>query len=303
MKGKRRIVASIVSAFVVSIMSFSMLAISAGAVDEGKSLDDVINGNNASVSQDAGTVSGENANTGGNEAGEAQGGDDYNGADLGGIGASFGEPNGGSISEELKGATDLDQTHSGATKINQGIKTVASFIIQILSYALTVLLTLRVILDLIYINISFSRGLLGGGAQPMPGQPGQPGMGGGMGMGGMGSMGGMGMGGMGMGGMHSRYGGMGGMGGMGMGGMAGGMGMNGQQGMQQPGGGLRFVSDAAIMAVSQPSPMRYYAKDMAVTLIIVPILLILAVTGVLTDLGFLIGEAIAKMIGSFGGMA
>lgn len=269
MTKRRRVVSAITSILVVSAMSISCLAFNASA-EGGQSIDDVINGNNTSVSQDVGTNGGNGAtvNQGQNE--------NYGGADLdGGVGADLGGNSGGPLVDEIKDATKIDGTSAGATKINQGIKKVASFIIQILSYVLTIFLTVRVLLDLIYIAIPFSRGFLGGGAQPAGGQPG---------MGGQTSMG-MGMNSM---GMNS-------MGGNMSGGMAGGMG--GQQGSK-----ITLVSNAAVNATQQPTPLKFYAKDMVVTLIIVPILIILAVTGVLADLGFLLGDLIAKMIGGIGNM-
>lgn len=212
--------------------------------------------------------------------------------------------------EEMKGATDLSEASAGATKLNNGIKKVASFIIQVLSYFATACLVIRVLLDVVYIILPFTRSFLSNGYAGNPQANGggmqQPGMGG-MGMG----MGSMGMGGMGMGGYgSSRYG----MGGMGMGSM----GMGGmQQGMNQPGaspamGRIQWVSTAALNAAAAEavvgpngkavSPLKAYAKDMIVVLILTPIFLVLAITGALTDLGFLIGEMLANAISNIGGM-
>ena len=146
------------------------------------------------------------------------------------------------------------------------------------------------------------------GAGGMPNSQMQGGMAGGMG-GMQGGMGGMGM---------SRYGGMGGMGmNRGMGGMAGGMGaMNNQMAgaSQQPNmtGRIQWVSNAALNAVAGEnipgpdgravSPFKLYVKDMTVVLVITPILLVLAMTGTLTNLGFLLGDAIAKGIAGVGSM-
>ena len=99
---------------------------------------------------------------------------------------------------------------------------------------------------------------------------------------------------------------------MGMGGM-GGMGMQqGQMGASPAMGRVQWVSSAALNAVAaeqMPGPdgkpqsaLKAYAKDMMVVLIITPILLTLAITGVLTNLGFLIGDVIAKGITSISGM-
>ena len=78
-------------------------------------------------------------------------------------------------------------------------------------------------------------------------------------------------------------------------------------------GRVQFVSNAALNAVAAQSqvdpqtgatvnPYKAYAKDMIVTLIVVPILLILALSGTLMDLGFLAGNAIAEGLQGLGGM-
>ena len=217
--------------------------------------------------------------------------------------------------ENTKNAADLTAVDTaGADKVNEGIRTVAAFIVRILSYFLTAFLVVRVILDLVYIALPFTRSILSNGyaGNPAAGGSGmgmqQPGMGG-MGMGaGMGGMGMGGMGGMGGYGMRGGYGmnrmGMGGMGGMGM--------QQGQMGASPAMGRVQWVSSAALNAVAaeqMPGPdgkpqsaLKAYAKDMRVVLIITPILLTLAITGVLTNLGFLIGDAIAKGIASISGM-
>jgi hypothetical protein len=94
--------------------------------------------------------------------------------------------------------------------------------------------------------------------------------------------------------------------------MGGSMGMQSQAGASPAMGRTQWVSSAALNAVaaeSQPGPdgkpqsaLKYYAKDMAVTLVLVPILLTLAITGALSDLGFLLGDVIAKGIASIGSM-
>lgn len=217
--------------------------------------------------------------------------------------------------ENTKNAADLTTVDTaGADKVNDGIRTVAAFIVKILSYFLTAFLVVRVILDLVYIALPFTRSILSNGyaGNPAAGGSGmgmqQPGMGG-MGMGaGMGGMGMGGMGGMGGYGMRGGYGmnrmGMGGMGGMGM--------QQGQMGASPAMGRVQWVSSAALNAVAaeqMPGPdgkpqsaLKAYAKDMMVVLIITPVLLTLAITGVLTNLGFLIGDVIAKGITSIGGM-
>ena len=197
----------------------------------------------------------------------------------------------------LSEASDLTADVDGASDVAAFAKTVISFIVQVLAYVTTALLSLRVVLDLIYIGLPFSRGILGNGA------------GGAMPQAGMAGMGGMGMGGMGMNPMANRgrygmnrYGGMGGFGGMGM---NSGMGMNTGMGAQrQAGGGIQWISNSALNAVSAEtmagpdgksmSPFRIYAKDMVVVLVMTPIMLTLAVTGVLTTLGLQIGNIIVE---------
>lgn len=209
-----------------------------------------------------------------------------------------------------KDAADLTNVDTkGASKVNEGIKTVAAFIVKILSYFLTAFLVVRVLLDLVYIALPFTRSMLSNGyaGNAAAGGSGMGGMGG---MGSpMGGMGGMGMGGMGMG-MRGGYG----MNRMGMGGMGmGGAGMGGSQMGASPAmGRVQLVSTAALNSVASenmPGPdgrpqsaLKAYAKDMAVTLVITPVLLVLAITGVLSNLGFLLGDVIARGIASIGNM-
>lgn len=217
------------------------------------------------------------------------------------------------IINEIKSANNLDGTSSGASKINLGIKKVASFIVQVISYFITAFLVVRILLDICYIVLPFTRKWLANGY--MGNVQAGVGMadGAGMGMNGMNGMGGMGMrGGMGMNGM-----GMGGMGmgrGMGMRGGMNGMGMSGQgmQGANPLPGRIQWVSTAALNAVAAEScggvdgvpdsPLKVYVKDMVPVLILTPILLVLAITGALQNLGFLIGDLLANAISQAGGM-
>lgn len=254
------------------------------------SLDDVISGNGDSTVQEYDT------------SGESGGSN--NGEDL--LGGAIGDINGDTDNENvnrMKDATKLDGHDPNADKVNQGLKKVISFIVQILSYAATLLLVLRVLLDIIYISIPFSRAILANGYAGSAQAAGQNGMQGGMGgmSGGMG-MGGM-SGGMGMGGMNR------------MGGMQGGMGMGqpqGQAGASSALGRIQWVSTAALNAAEAEktvgpdgkaiNPLKLYAKDMTIILVLAPLLLVLAVTGVLTRLGILIGTALANFIDGIGNM-
>lgn len=213
----------------------------------------------------------------------------------------------------LQGSTDLTGHQEVVENAKPVMNKIASIIVQLLSYLITIGLTIRVVLDLTYITLPFTRSFLGNGymGNAQAGAGGMPNQA-------MGGMGGMGMGspmggGMGMGGM-----GMGRMGGMGMnrmggmGGMQGGMqnGMNNQNMSRM--GETQWVSNAALNAVaaeSQPgpdgkavSPFKLYVKDMTVIMVVTPILLTLALTGTLTDLGFLLGDVICAGINSIGGM-
>lgn len=206
----------------------------------------------------------------------------------------------------LNEASDLTANTEGANKVTVGLKKSVGFVVQVLSYGITILLALRVVLDLAFIGLPFLRSFLSNGymgnAQAGGSNPQQGGM--------QGGMGGMGMGGMGGG----RYGGMqGGMGGMqgGMGGMQGGMG--GQQGQQQqPTGKVQWISNAALNSVAGEttvgpdgtagSPFKIYIKDMLTVLIITPVLITLAVTGVLTNLGFAVGSLLVDAIRNLQGM-
>lgn len=213
----------------------------------------------------------------------------------------------------LNQAADLTTQVEGVEAATSGIRLIAAWIVQVLSYAITAFLAVRVVLDLAYIGLPFTRGFLANGfaGNPQANQMGANNMGGMNGMGGMGGLGGMngmgGMGGYGMRGGYGMHGGMGGMGGMnGMGMQAGAQatGLN-QQGSVM--GRIQWVSNAALNAVSAEtstgqSPFRHYIKDMFLMLILVPILITLAVTGTLTNLGFMLGNLVCDAIESIGDM-
>lgn len=168
--------------------------------------------------------------------------------------------------------------------------------IQLLAYALTIGLTFRTLLDLCYIAIPFSQNWLSGGQQGVAQGQQQGGMGG---MGGMGSMGGMGGFGGGFGG------GMGGFGG-GMGGMSG---MGGMGGQQQQAMGHCIVSQEALNAVAgskvagpngkSQSALKTYFKSMTEYCILTPIMVVLSLTGVISQLGFMLGNILTNAISSF----
>ena len=69
---------------------------------------------------------------------------------------------------------------------------------------------------------------------------------------------------------------------------------------------IQWISNAAMMAVASEqngmNPYKVYVKDMIILLVVTPLLLILTMTGALTNLGFLLGDVIIKAIGSFGSL-
>lgn len=282
------------SAIVVVMMLLCCTSMIAFGAPDGNSLDDVINGGTTSESSQTQQSSGTTDENKQNDR----------------------EKKNQNFIAGLNDAADLSGEVDGVSEVTSGIKLVAAWLVQIISYAVTVLLALRVVLDLAYIGLPFTRSFLANGYQgnPQAGAGGMPNsmMGGGMGMGAPG----MGMGGMGMGGMGMR-GGYGMNRGMGM--MGGGMGM-GQPGMAAPGmnqngtmlGKIQWVSNAALNAVAGESsvgpdgravsPFKAYTKDMIIVLILVPILITLAVTGTLTNLGFLIADLIVDAIAGIGDM-
>jgi len=161
--------------------------------------------------------------------------------------------------------------------VNSKVTEVVRLAIQILSYAIVSLLVLRILLDLMYIAIPFSRSLLGGGAvENMPGTQ-------------MNTMGSFGLG-QPTGGFDSMAG-TGGIGNVGQ------MSMNTAPVMTNR---TKWVSETAIRAVGASfngeNPYKIYVKDMTILLIITPILMVLAISGALTNLGFMIGEVLIESI-------
>lgn len=65
---------------------------------------------------------------------------------------------------------------------------------------------------------------------------------------------------------------------------------------------IQWISNAARMAVASEqngmNPYKVYVKDMVIILVVTPLLLILTMTGALTNLGFLLGDVLVKAIGS-----
>ena len=218
----------------------------------------------------------------------------------------------------MDAANLLEPDVQGVSTVTAAAKTVASFLVQVLSYLIIAFMTVSCVLDLAYIILPPIRTFLANGYTGQAQSSGQGtmemnnamGMGmGGMGMGGsMGGMGGYGRGGYGM----SRGYGMGGMGNMGA--------MNNQMQAQNTMmnrnsslvGNIQFISNAALNAVATESaigpdgktvhPLKIYAKSMLINLIAVPILLLLCMTGVVHEFGFLLGNFIVELFQKAGSM-
>lgn len=139
---------------------------------------------------------------------------------------------------------------------------ISATITQILAYAVFCLITVRAMLDCLYISIPFSRGFLNpnsqgpqmmGGPQPQMNSFKQD--------------------------KDTQNG------------------SNSQMaGAGNQGSKIQWISNSAMMAANQQTPWRIYFKDTIVLWIGLGILTVLILTGSLTDLGFLIGEAIQKAI-------
>ena len=170
------------------------------------------------------------------------------------------------------------QQNETTEKIAKALKAIVTPIVQLLSHLIVIGLVVRVILDLIYIVIPFSRKIL------LYGQNVE-------------TSGNMGVGNMGNGGYPTASQ---------MIAMSNGQNALGGQGEASRSNKVQIISNAAIRAVqgeqSGQSAFRYYFKDMLVVMIVTPILLVLALTGVLMDLGFILGDAICGLIASLGAM-
>ena len=173
----------------------------------------------------------------------------------------------------------------GAEAVTSGLRYVAAWIFQIIAYAIITLLAVRIVLDLAYIALPFTRGFLGNGASA--GMQGNP----------------YGASGYGPTGMNQGIG-------MSMG--APGRMMNAPSNLGNQGSRVQLVSNAAIVAAESEGatgpngkpmgPLKMYIKNMVVVLVLVPVLIVLAATGALTQLGLLIGNLLVGMIGQIGNM-
>jgi hypothetical protein len=172
----------------------------------------------------------------------------------------------------LESATELGEQSAAATKINSLISKAASFIIQIISYFIVAFLVVRIVIDICYIVIPFVRPILAYDytydkeiGVSMNKQ-----------------MSAVEQGGMGLADLH-------------------GAGKSYPASYYKPKERKKqWVSYGAINAVEAASngesAFRVYAKDMIIVLVLTPIMLTLAITGVLTDFGFLLGDVICNCI-------
>ena len=198
--------------------------------------------------------------------------------------SEFMENLGGSMNMIGEEATEL-------TPFRIALQRIGRIIVQALILVITFFLPIRCLIDLVYITIPPLQGILSNGKTGQVIQSGsQQNQANGMGIGGMNSS-------YGIGGMNHSYG------------MAGGMngGMNG--GMQQGGVSVGFclVSQAALNAVAteQAGPgkiaaaLKCYLKDSVITLVVATVMLILFGSGILQQLGIVVGDWIVSGIANF----
>ena len=187
----------------------------------------------------------------------------------------------------LNAAADLSETVDGVEQVTSPMVKAISAVVQFLTYVIICGMVVSAVLDLTYIAVTPLRGVLAGGQVPQQNQQFSP----------KPMMGGS------MTGMMNSWGAQSNM-------------MMNQQNQQQnmmQRGRINLISQAAINAVGNDGQIDQatgkrrgmiaeYAKSMAPMLIAIPILLVLAITGALTNIGFLIGELLVEGIGKLGAM-
>ena len=258
----------ILNIFLVLIICLSMSLTVVFADETGQSLDDIINQAESSQNVDETEKSDKETQEDNQSSSEASGGS-------------------GNVIKDVTENLDMSATVDGVEPVVSGLKSGVAWFMQIVFWGITLGLGVRTMIDLAYITLPFFRKILSNGHVGVAQSGGNPGMGGQ-------SMGGFG------GANNSMYN-RGAFGGGAFGGGAFGGGAQQNQGMP-----LQIVSDAALNAVASektPGPdgkptkaFNIYAKDMIVTLIIVPVLLVMALTGTLSNLGFLIADVLVDCI-------
>lgn len=198
--------------------------------------------------------------------------------------------------DSLGEATELDGPSNAANKVNALIKKGASFIINILSYGITLLLVVRVLLDLCYVVIPFSRSILSNGYAGNPNAGAQMPQNNGYNMGGYSRYGYSGFGNQSYANQYTNNQ------------LSSGASVNNTR--EAMSGTIQLVSTSALNAVSAESvqgqggkainALKVYAKDMIVVLVITPVLLVLAISGALMNVGFMLGGVIANALVNVG---
>lgn len=177
----------------------------------------------------------------------------------------------GDLIEEAKGSVDYSNSSDKIAPVTNGIQKAAGIIVNVLTILICSFLGISILIDLAYICLPFSRKFLNredfGSSQ-------------------MNSSYNNSFGGFGSGVQSSTY------------------------SSSESKGKLKLVSNAAIRAVEAENTKTQdgkhkgalfpYVKSMAVIMIIIPVLVVLAVTGVLMQLGFMIGGVITGMLGGIG---
>lgn len=269
---KSRFSVAVIAAIISLAIAFPVLA-------AGTSLDDVVAGNNKQTEASGPAGESKSSTTEGSKE-----------VKPGGVNI---DKQASDLSKDLSDSMNYSKTTETVKTVQKSAGTVVGIVLQLMAYALTVLLTLRIMTDLFYIVVPWLQPWLSGGKEGTANQ------GQGHQQGGMGGMGGYGGG---YGGMSS-YGGMGGYGG-GMNSYGGGMG-----GQQQQQGGFSKVSQEALNAVACskvqgpngkcPSAFKIYFKSMMEVAIITPIMIVLSLTGIIAQLGFMLGNIIVNGIAGF----
>lgn len=200
---------------------------------------------------------------------------------------------GGLSGSDLQGYTQYGQNVEAQNAVQSALGQFMGWLVPILVGCITAALTVRILLDLLYLTAPFIRHKMAPNAAGM-GMETQGGMDMQQGMGMQGNMG-MQQGGMGtQGGYGTRYGRRSGYG--------------NQQQPQPQTGGRQWVSESAIQAImasQQPGPNGkpqnvyvVYGKSMVVPLVLVPVMLVLLLSGALTQVGFYAGDMLSGAIKS-----
>lgn len=191
-------------------------------------------------------------------------------------------------------AAAMDTESEQMREIGGVMNSFAAKVMQLIGYVISIGLGLITALDIVYIAIPPLRGILANGYVGTGDQGGaNNGMGTNM-MNGAASSYGTGYGGF-NGGYNSGYG-------QHANNMQMGMAAGAQQNNQPSNGRMQFVTNAALNAVASASsgmnPFKVYFKQQAAVCILAPTMFVLAATGVLSKLGFMLGQAASRWLGN-----